>query len=194
MNDRRFQPGRHSKLTSEERRRIWDPPQFLQRFGVRPGQDLLDLGCGPGFWTLPLADITGGSGRVHAVDVSPEMLERLAEQNPPDHVILLEGAATLIPIEADSVDFAWLAFVFHEIEPPEECVAELARVLRPAAKLAILDWDPDATGGSGPPTSHRIPSSQVIEWLNLVGFTQTSQTWHDENTYLIEALASQSGG
>ena len=90
-NEKRFDPQKRHGLLSEKRQARWNPPQFLQRFAVQPGHAVLDLGCGPGFWTLPLAGIVGPTGTVWALDVSQEMLDALTEQQPPAHVIPVLG-------------------------------------------------------------------------------------------------------
>jgi ubiquinone/menaquinone biosynthesis C-methylase UbiE len=69
-DDKRFDPQRQHRLLSAERHTYWNPPQFLSRFDLHPGQTVLDLGAGPGFWTLPLAEMVGATGQVWAVDVS----------------------------------------------------------------------------------------------------------------------------
>ena len=52
---------------------------LLRRWlAVQPGQVVCDLGCGNGYHTLPLAEATGGTGKVFAVDLQPKMLELLA--------------------------------------------------------------------------------------------------------------------
>lgn len=187
MSSKRFSHTRYSKLISPERWSAWNPPEFLKRFGLSAGSCVLDVGCGPGFWTLPLADIVSPTGRVDALDVSPEMLEYLAQQSPPAQVKSVLGDGTRIPLEDNSTDFAWVAFVYHELEPPTAFLAELARVLRHGSGLAILDWRSDATGSQGPPKDHRISPETVITQLAEAGFTSPIQSWQNEDTYLIEA-------
>src|SRR5689334_9406289 len=88
---RRFDPGRKDVLLSEQRQARWAPLHFLARFNLAPGQRVVDVGCGPGFWTLPLAEIVGPSGAVWALDVSQEMLDALASRRPPAQVHLLRS-------------------------------------------------------------------------------------------------------
>ena len=183
---RRFDPGRKDVLLSEQRQARWAPLHFLSRFNLNAGQRVVDVGCGPGFWTLPLAEIVGPSGAVWALDVSQEMLDAVASGQPPAQVHLLRSELPRINLPASSVDLAWVAFVMHEVTPLDEMVRELRRV---GPRSVILDWRPDAAGEMGPPRAHRLTGTQVIDALRDGGFGKVEQTWQDEDTYLIEAVA-----
>ncbi len=187
-DERRFDPKRQHHLLNSERQAHWNPPRFLARFGLRPGQTVLDLGCGPGFWTLPLAELVGETGQVWAMDASQELLDALAARNPPPQVRLARAELPAIDVPDASVDLAWVAFVFHEVEPPERLASELRRVLRPGARVAVLEWRPDAESDQGPPRAHRLTPEQVMAWLRAAGFA-AHETWHDADAYLIEASA-----
>lgn len=188
-NDKRFDPQRQHRLLSDERRAYWNPPEFLKRFDLKPGQVVFDLGAGPGFWTLPLADVVGEHGTVWAVDVSQELLDTLVSHNPPANVTFRRSELPTIDLPDASADFAWLAFVYHEIEPPEKLAHELRRVLKPGARVAVLDWRPDAQGTQGPPRTDRVTPTQVIGWLVGAGFVNAQETWQDPDNYLVEAVA-----
>lgn len=184
-NDKRFNPEKRHGLLGEERQARWNPPQFLRQFGLQPGQTALDLGCGPGFWTLPLAEIVGPTGKVWALDVSQEMLDTLAEQQPPAHVIPVLGELPEIGLETAVTDFIWSAFVYHEVDG--DLPAEMLRVSRPGGQVAILEWRPDAADQSGPPGDHRVWPDQVKLALERVGFTQVTEAWRDANAYVVTA-------
>jgi ubiquinone/menaquinone biosynthesis C-methylase UbiE len=177
-------------LLDPERQAHWDPPHFLAHFGLQPGQAVLDVGCGPGFWTLPLAELVGETGQVWAMDASQELLDALAARNPPPQVHLRRTELPAMDVVPDaSIDLAWVAFVFHEVDPPERLASELRRVLHPGGRVAVLDWRPDAESDQGPPRSHRCTPDQVMTWLRMAGFAAARQTWQDGDAYLIEAIA-----
>lgn len=186
MDGHRFDPQRKGVLLSAERYARWAPQEFLSRFDLYHGQSVLDLGCGPGFWTLPLAEKVGQDGLVWALDVSQELLDILAESQPPSQVRLLRSELPRIDLPDDSVDFVWAAFVMHEVVPLEVHAREIRRV---GKRVAILDWRPDAAGESGPPRDHRLQPQVVIDALLAGGFNSALQTWQDDDNYLIEATA-----
>lgn len=186
-NDRRFDHHKMHDLLDPTRLSRWDPPHFLERLSIHPGQCVLDLGCGPGFWTLPLAEKVGGSGAVWALDVSQEMLDALAQRNPPPQIRPLLSELPEIKLPDASLDWIWAAFVFHEVTPPEKLAGEMHRLLNKNGVVAVLDWRPDAVGEAGPPRRHRVSVEQVTQYLKDAGFGSVLLTWQDDDTYLIEA-------
>jgi ubiquinone/menaquinone biosynthesis C-methylase UbiE len=189
-NERRFNPQNRHDLISSNRQERWDPQQFLAGIGSIEGQVVLELGSGPGFWTLPLAKLVGPGGQVIALDASEEMLELLVERRPPAQVRTMLGELPTIQLPSGSVDFIWAAFIYHEVEDPEKLALEMRRVLRENGQAAILDWRAEAHGQSGPPRHHRISSAKVIEQLVQAGFQKASIGWLDQDAYLVEASAA----
>ncbi|MCL5994555.1 MAG: hypothetical protein M1546_00680 [Chloroflexi bacterium] len=82
------------------------------------------------------------------------------------------------------MDFAWAAFVLHEVTPLDQVALELRRVAR---RVAVLEWRPDAAGAGGPPSHHRLWPHQIMDVLHNAGFESVAQTWQDEDHYLVEA-------
>lgn len=70
-------PPRHAGWLASSLRRLVHPPETILRELVRPGATVVDIGCGPGFFTLPMARLVGERGRVVAVDLQAAMLERM---------------------------------------------------------------------------------------------------------------------
>lgn len=186
-DDRRFDHHKMHALIGAEREARWTPTDFLARLGIQPGSSVLDLGSGPGFWSLPLAEIVGADGVVWALDASQEMLDQLAQRNPPAQVRLLRAELPHIDLSASSLDWIWAAFVLHEVTPPEILVGEMHRLLKEHGTLAVLDWRPDAATESGPPRHHRLSVELVTKFLLAAGFESVTQTWQDHETYLLEA-------
>jgi len=185
--ERRFDPDNRGALLNARRQERWAPADFLARLDLEAGQTVLDLGCGPGFWTLPLAEMVGPAGTVWALDVSREMLADLVSHDPPPQVRPLPGELPLIDLPDDSVDWIWAAFVFHEVKPPEQLAVEMRRVTRPGGRVAVLDWRPDAASDGGPARSHRLSAVQVCEYVRAAGFRNASRIWQDDEAYLVEA-------
>jgi len=186
-NSRRFDPQKRETLVDPDRLARWNPIHLLPLAGLKADQSALDLGCGPGFWTLPMADIVGKNGQVIALDASPEMLHALASQSPPAHVRLMQAELPTILLPDASVDFVWAAFVFHEVTPPERLAREARRVLRLECRLAVLEWRTDAATAMGPPRPHRLSPEQVHSCLLAAKFDEFDQIWQDQDTYLTVA-------
>ena len=187
FDDRRFDHRKMDMLMGADRRARWNPSTFINRFDIRPGASVLDLGSGPGFWTFPLADKVGAQGTVWALDVSQEMLDELAKRNPPKQVRLLQSELPKIDLPDSSFDLIWMAFVFHEVTPPQKLAEEIFRLAKTEGVAAVLDWRPDAVGEGGPPRHHRLSVEQVSGFLRQAGFRSVEKAWQDDDAYLIEA-------
>ena len=113
-----------------------------QALAAAPGERILDVGCGPGFYCLELSDEVGPSGSVVGVDNSSPMLElarnRCAGR---DNVALLEGEVTSLPVETGTFDGAICVQVLEYVADVRAGLAELHRALKPGACAVVWDVD-----------------------------------------------------
>ena len=110
--------------------------------GVQPGERIIDVGCGPGFYVAELSDRVGTAGEVVGVDISPDMLgiaQRRSGDRP--NVTLHEASASALPVSGASFDAAISVQVLEFVEDPDAALAEMHRVLRPGGRLVIWDVD-----------------------------------------------------
>jgi ubiquinone/menaquinone biosynthesis C-methylase UbiE len=108
----------------------------------QPGDEVLDVGCGPGFYVVDILDIVGENGAVTGVDASAAMLAiagRKVGDRP--NVRLLEGEATKLPVGDASVDRAISVQVFEYLSDVDVALAELMRVVRPGGRVVVWDID-----------------------------------------------------
>jgi ubiquinone/menaquinone biosynthesis C-methylase UbiE len=128
------------------RRRYMRP--VLDRVGIRPGEQVLELGPGPGAFTVDAARQVEPEGRVIAVDIQPEMIARVEERVRQANLANVEthvASAYELPLENESIDRAFLVTVLPEVPDQNRALAELWRVLKPAGQLSITEEfiDPD---------------------------------------------------
>jgi len=136
----KFDPEKLKKLDDPERLSLFDPEAVLKSFGLKPGMTVLDVGTGAGFYLPYLSKMVSDSGKVYAIDISPEAVEYA--RNKVDN----------------TVDFTYMAFVFHELEDPVKFLKELERVSKPIGYLALIDWKKEERD-KGPP-----PEEVYYEW------------------------------
>lgn len=131
-------------LVNPIRRWLTDPDRLLGSF-VRPSDRVLEIGPGPGFYSIPLAQRVGSKGKVVCVDVQAQMLEslrkRLARSDLGDRVEtrLCSGESLGIASLAGSIDRAILIYVLHEVPDPRRTLAEIHDALRPGGELLLVE-------------------------------------------------------
>ena len=120
----------------------------LDRIGIQPGERVLELGPGPGTFTVGAALRAGVEGRLIAVDIQPKMIAQVEQRvreagltNVETHV----ASAYALPLDDGSVDRAFLITVLPEIPDRGRALVELHRALRPGGVLSITEefYDPD---------------------------------------------------
>ena len=117
-----------------------DADKTLNAAGLEPGQEVLEVGCGPGFFTIPAARIVGATGRVLALDVNPLAVEHVRKK------IEAAGASNVKVMlsniaQADAPDQSFdLAFLFglaYPIGDKDKIWSSLQRLLKPEGTIAV---------------------------------------------------------
>lgn len=107
-----------------------------------PGERILDVGCGPGFYVAEFAGVVGGDGHVTGVDVSEDMLEAAARRTAEhENVTLLIGDAKGLPVPDGSFDAALSVQVYEYVDDTPAALAEMHRALGPGGRLVLWDVD-----------------------------------------------------
>jgi ubiquinone/menaquinone biosynthesis C-methylase UbiE len=120
----------------------------LDRVGIQPGEQVLELGPGPGAFTVEAARRTKPDGKLVAVDIQPKMIADVERKARAAGLINVEthvASAYDLPLEDESMDRAFLVTVLPEIPDRQWALAELRRVLKPGGVLSITEefLDPD---------------------------------------------------
>lgn len=123
--------------------------QVMNRAMLQPGETILDLGTGTGAVAIRAAAQVGADGRIKAVDVSPEMLDKTRERLRHlaiTNVDIAEGRAEAIPADDQSTDAVIASLSLMYVIDRAAAAKEIARVLRPGGRLVAAVWaGPDKT-------------------------------------------------
>jgi ubiquinone/menaquinone biosynthesis C-methylase UbiE len=152
MRERRahtvFDAGAASSLLHPARRLIQPPDAIVRAVDIAAGQRVLEVGPGPGYFTLEAARAVGDDGCVVCVDVQRGMVDALMRRldgDPASRVRAVVGDATRLPLRDATFDRAFMVAVLGETPSPEGVMAELRRVLRPGGVASFGETltDPD---------------------------------------------------
>ena len=114
---------------------------ILEEVGIKPEFHVLDYGCGPGGYIIPLARLVGESGRVYALDIHPlavQKVQYIASKKKLTNVdIILSDCRTGLP--ENSLDAVLLYDAYHHLSDPDMVIKELYRVLKPDGILSFSD-------------------------------------------------------
>jgi SAM-dependent methyltransferase len=112
---------------------------------LRPGERVLDLGCGPGIDTIALSEMVGPTGEVHGADHDAAMVAqangRAEAAGVSARVLHRQADAAALPWPDAFFDAARSERVFQHLLAPEEAFAEIVRVTRPGGTIVVLDGD-----------------------------------------------------
>ncbi len=131
------------------------PTQNIKTMTIGEGSVVVDLGSGSGFYTLEAARTVGPEGRVYAVDIQKNLLDRLKQTADAEHlsnVDILWGDVEKIggsKVGTDKADVVLVCNILFQITNKEDFVTEALRIVKPNGRICVIDWT-DSHFGLGP--------------------------------------------
>lgn len=132
---------RSGSLDNRVRRLLQNPLKILSPY-IREGMTVLEVGCGPGFFTIDLAKMVGEKGKVVAVDLQEGMLQKLREKIKGSDI---EQRITLHKADEDRIgvsekfDFVFLFYMVHEVLNKKAFFDELISLLKTDGQIYIVE-------------------------------------------------------
>lgn len=125
-------------------RRLLQPPEPILAGLVQPGDCAADLGCGMGYFTIPMARIVGESGWVAAIDLQSQMLQgvrRRAERaGLAERIHLLQAhAGNPLPAPPALVDFSLVFWMLHEVPDPKIFLNQIYTFTKPGGRMLLVE-------------------------------------------------------
>jgi ubiquinone/menaquinone biosynthesis C-methylase UbiE len=131
-------------MESRFRYRFFGPMQILRGADIHPGQTVLELGCGTGFFTIPAAQLIGDHGSLIAVDVLPASVEIVSKKVQIAYlknVRVVKGDALNTKLDPESIDAVLLFGILPApMLPLDRLLPEMYRILKPGGIMAV--WPP----------------------------------------------------
>lgn len=152
-----------------------DPEHNISEMNLQSGMKVADFGAGIGFYSLPLARVVGESGRVYAIEIQRDLIERLKKDA---HKMNIHNIDVMwgdleneggLHLKDSLLDAGVMANVLFQLGHKEKAVLEIKRVLKTGAKLLLIDWM-ESFGGMGPEQKSVITKRRALEIFELNGF------------------------
>ena len=159
-----------SPLLDAPVRELSQPRQgTLQRIGLQQGMRALEVGAGPGYFTVQAAQLLGPEGHLTSIDVQPQMVAQVLEKVQREGLQNVDAQvadAKSLPFPDGSFDLAFLVAVMGSFTDRGRALRELRRVLKPDGRLSITEAVAD-------PDFQLMPA--VVRWAQMVGFELVEQ-------------------
>jgi len=139
----------------------------IEAMALRPGESVLDAGCGTGLLTELISSQVGDSGHVTGLDFSQDMLDFAAPRcEPLGNVELHQGSVTQLDFADDVFDAASCVQTLLYVDDVETAISELHRVLKPRGRVAILETDWRGVVINSP--DHKVTRQVLDAWDETV--------------------------
>ena len=126
------------------RDRWQQPERVIKALGIRPGEQIADLGAGGGYFTFSLADVTGAGGTVYAVDIDEEMVEYVTTRTQAEGYMNIDTIVATYDdpmLPAQGIDLVFTCNTYHHIENRVAYFKHAKKYLRENGRVAIIDFE-----------------------------------------------------
>jgi arsenite methyltransferase len=148
-------------------------PDVIERLALKPGDHLADIGAGTGVFEVPFSRAVGPSGLVYAVEIDQGLLDiiaRKAREAKTDNIRGVLGEFGDPKLPAADVDLAFFHDVLHHIEDRAGYLKALARYVKPAGRIAVIEDDTARSAKHQRQAEMRMTKEQIAELFYQAGF------------------------
>jgi ubiquinone/menaquinone biosynthesis C-methylase UbiE len=144
--------------------------ETIGKLALKPGQIVADIGAGTGIFTLRFASSVKPGGKIYAVEVDEKLLEHIAEAATEQGLVNVEGVLGEYddPSLPGEIDLAFINDVLHHIEHRDVYLKNLAGYLKPAGRVAIIEFKPGQGGHTTQPEL-QVSQEQATTWMAAAG-------------------------
>ncbi|MFA6227171.1 MAG: methyltransferase domain-containing protein [Candidatus Paceibacterota bacterium] len=167
-----------------------DPEKNIGQFSLGKGTYVADLGSGAGYYSFAAAEAVGENGRVYAVDVQKDLLQKLKKEANLRHLKNIDivwadlehlGGTKL---RESSIDSAIMANILFQLEQKDNVILETRRILKKGGRILLIDWL-SSFGGIGPQSKDVLSKERALELFKKHGFVIDREISAGANHYGI---------
>ena len=149
------------------------PDQILETLALCPGQNIADIGCGGGYFSLRFADAVGRKGKVYAVDVNPEFLEFVKDSVTKKRVNNVEtilAAEDRVTLPEKTLNLVFVRNAYHHLPSRAEYFRDLKGLLKPGGRVAIVEYKRGGRFSFRRIFGHYVPKETLVEEMEEAGY------------------------
>jgi ubiquinone/menaquinone biosynthesis C-methylase UbiE len=156
-----------------------NPDTNVNQLGLLPGMHVADFGAGIGYHAIAIARAIESKGRVYAIDIQQDLLDRLRYDAQRLHITTIEvihgdveklGGTRLRDASCDYILAANILFQMNDTQR-KACLQEAKRILKPGGRFALIDWN-DSYGDIGPHETTVFPPFEARQMFLSQGFSE----------------------
>lgn len=162
--------------------------EWMEALRLMAGDHVLDVGSGPGYVSLVLAERVGPGGIVHAIDRSPEALaylERLQKDRAIGQIRRVIGDAATLDLQGFEASSALITMVLHHANRPAAIIGNVAKGMAPGSLAIVAEFHPEGPCEQGPPRTDRVEPEQVRAWCEDAGLSQLHYRRQTPEHYMV---------
>lgn len=139
-----------------------DQIEIIGQLGIKPEMHIADLGCGAGYFTIPMAKMMRNTGKVYAVDVLTAALEAVKSQAKLDGLVNVEEVRANVEVVGGTkipdgkIDLVVMANILFQCSDYDAVFTEAKRILAPGGRITVIDWIPNNVA-LGPKFENCVP-------------------------------------
>lgn len=149
---------------------------IIASLGLKPGENVADIGAGPGIISVPMAKAVAPGGTVYAVEIDKGFFPHILQKASAAHVSNVRtvlGAYTDPKLPAPDIDVALFHDVLHHIGDRAGYLKAMAGYMKPGGRIAIVELPPNGSHKDDP--SLVVTKAQVKGWMAAAGFTPVQE-------------------
>lgn len=133
--------------------------KIVEKANIKKGSIVLEIGCGPGFFTEVISDVVGKNGKVYALDIQKQMIEKIKKKiengRIGKNVYAMVSNTSKINLPSNSIDVVFVAYAFEELNEKEKSVKEFYRICKPKGYLTFREH------------KFLVKKGEIKNWLNI---------------------------